>query len=141
MKPIGEPARSDQLSNMRTDTPVMEHVLAHILAEDGVLDVRPGLSTLGHPQAQESNPGWAASHERATIEYVLRAVLDHMPPNPDLPEYILDRRTAHRWLGSDEQEEWVGRRILEVATYLPDRRAEAIRRWTLNAFHNPAPTG
>ena len=134
MKPKDERTRYATVAGERRRTPVMQHVLKHVLRTDGVIDVRKGLAKMGHPQAHEERPVWAASHERSTVEYVLESALRHHEPDPENYMYILDRRTAHRWLATDEQDEWVKAHLLNIAENLPRQRALAIEKWAEYTF-------
>ena len=122
------------------DNPALQHVLKWILGTDRLLDLRPGLVRICHPQAAETAVIWGASHERATVEYVLAKTMNFIPPRAGRAEHILDRRTVHRWLGSDEQRDWTEQTLLRIAAELPEVRARAIENWVWNAFHNDAPT-
>lgn len=141
MRPESAPRRiADTSDDAAANNPAMQHVLKWILGTDRILDLRPGLQQICHPQAAEPAAIWGASHERATVEYVLGSALHFIPPDPDRPEHILDRRTVHRWLGSEEQWDWTEQTLLRIAAELPGVRAKAIGNWVWNAFHNDTPT-
>lgn len=141
LRPAGTARRiAETAADEAADNPALQHVLQWILGTDRVLDLRPGLARICHPQADESAVIWGASHERATVEYVLAITMQFIPPAADRPEHILDRRTVHRWLGSDEQWDWTEQTLLRIAAELPEVRARAIENWVWNAFHNDAPT-
>ena len=137
MKPVDAPPRFARRISEEVNNPVMEHVLRHVLGTDRVLDVRAGLRKMGHPQADSETAIWAASHERSTLEYVLRSVLDHDEPTVNRYRYMLDQRTFHRWIATDEQEQWVWEQLIEIAGNLPERRAWAIHRWIEQTLKNP----
>ena len=132
---VAETSTDDDNNN-----PALQHVLKWILGTDRLLDLRPGLVRICHPQAVEPAVIWGASHERATVEYVLAMTLHYIPPPVAEPERLLDRRTVHRWLGLDEQWDWTEQTLLRIAAELPEVRAQAIENWVRNAFHNDAPT-
>ena len=140
MRPASAMRRVAQMSTDDADNPALEHVLTQILGTERLLDLRPGLVRICHPQAAEATIIWGASHERATVEYVLAKTMSFIPPCAGRAEHILDRRTVHRWLGSDEQWDWAEQTLLRVAAELPAVRARAIEDWVRNAFHNDAPT-
>lgn len=71
-------------------------MLKWILGTDRLLDLRPGLASICHPQADGPTAVWVASHERATVKYVLAMTMNFIPPAADRPEHIPDRRTVHR---------------------------------------------
>ena len=52
---------------------------------------------------------------------VLGSMLDFSPPFVHEPERVLDRRTVHRWLATNDQWEWVERILLTIADELPVR--------------------
>ena len=89
---------------------VLAHVLTNVLGRERIIDARPRLARKGHPEAKpERPPIWAASHERATVERVLRSAIGSpCPPAPDQPERILDRRTVYRWLATEEHDSGEG---------------------------------
>ena len=140
MRPAGTARRVAEMSTDDADNPALQHVLTSILSAERLLDLRPGLIKMAHPQATEPAIVWGASHERATVEYVLAMTLDYTPPPAGQPERILDRRTVYRWLGSEDQWEWTEQMLLRIAAGLPELRANAIREWVRNAFHNDSPT-
>ena len=137
-----DPPRVAMLSTDLPANPVLAHVLEHVLGSERIIDARPRLTRKGHPDARHDGPPiWAASHERAAIERVLRNTIGrHDPPARDRPEGILDRRTVYRWLPTTEQLEWVGSVLLAIARHLPRERAIAIRGWIENTVDNDAPT-
>ena len=140
LRRAGAARRVARMSTDGADNPAFRHVLKWILGTERLLDLRPGLERICHPQAAEPAAIWGASHERATVEYVLASAVHFIPPEADRPEHILDRRTVHRWLGSDEQWDWTEQTLLRIAAELPEVRARAIENWVWNAFHNDAPT-
>ena len=140
LRRAGAARRVAQMSTDDADNPALQHVLTWILGTERLLDLRPGLERICHPQAAEPAIIWGASHERATVEYVLAMTMNFIPPIDADPEGILDRRTVHRWLGSDEQWDWTEQTLLRIAAALPEARARAIENWIQNAFHNDAPT-
>ena len=137
-----DPARIAMRSTDDDANPVLAHVLTNVLGPERIIDARPRLARKGHPEAKpEGPPIWAASHERATVERVLRrAIGSPCPPAPDQPERILDRRTVYRWLATEEQLKWVEATILGVAEHLPPQRADPIRGWVAHVVHNQKPT-
>lgn len=121
-------------------TPAYAFVERHVLGTRRVANVRGSLRAMHHPDAAAPAPIWSATHERATVGYVLGTILQHHAPAPDDPEKILDRRTVRRWLGDDDQAAWTRTVLGLVGTRLPPARQAAIEAWLWNAFDNPAPT-
>ena len=80
MRPAGTARRVAEMSTDDADNPALQHVLTSILGAERLLDLRPGLIKMAHPQATEPAIVWGASHERATVEYVLAMTLDYTPP-------------------------------------------------------------
>lgn len=139
---IDDPPKTAQRSSDFAHNAVLTHVLNNVLGTERVIDARAGLALTGHPDAQgEGPPIWAASHERSTVESVLRSTIGrHTPASPDTPEFILDRRTVYRWISTPDQYEWVENTLEAIARNLPPDRAAAIRSWNRNVFHNDTPT-
>ena len=140
MRPAGTAKRVAEMSTEAAGNPALHYVLTSILGAERLLDLRPGLIKMAHPQATEPAIVWGASHERATVEYVLAMTLDYTPPPTGQPERLLDRRTVYRWIGTDDQWEWTEQVLLRIAAVLPEARAGAIAEWVQNVFHNDAPT-
>lgn len=135
-----QPPRTATLSGTDGMTPAERFVDRHVLGTRRVADVRAGLRAMGHPDADAASPIWGATHERSTVRYVLRTVLGHHAPSPDQPELLLDRRTACRWLGTDEQVAWARMVLTRVAAHLPPARQQAIEAWVRHTFDHPRPT-
>lgn len=57
---VATPSTEDEENN-----PARRHVWIHFLGAERLLDLRPGLAEIAHPQADEAAPIWGASHERA----------------------------------------------------------------------------
>ena len=136
----GTGARQAAMSDDTGRSPAARRIHASVLGTQRVIDVRPGLRRLGHPQAGSESVIWGASHERATAEYVIDACTRHFEPDPDHPEGILDRRTAHRWLATDDQDAWVRAVLAAAATMLPAVRRAALEHWLRYVFDDAAPT-
>ena len=137
----GEPPRTAHMSaDGHPEDSLFRRTARTVLGSEHIVDVRQGLAMLGHPAANRAEPVWGARHERATIEYVLGSVLRPLAPQVGKPEWILDRRTVHRWIPWPDQVEWVEGKLNAVADLIGGARAEITREWIRNAFHNDAPT-
>ena len=137
-----EPRRTARLSTERPANPVLAHIREHWLGTERIIDARWGLARKGHPDAQGEGPAiWAESHERSTVDRVLRSAVGRpFPPAPDQPEKILGRRTVYRWIATEEQLHWIGSTLLAIANELPRERATPIRTWVANVVDNQEPT-
>ena len=72
-----------------------------------LVDARPALQAIGHPQGTAEEPVWAASHPRAVSEMIIDSLLTtHRIDDPDV-------QSARRWLRTEQRQTCA--RLLEEA--------------------------